>query len=123
MIEVTGIDLKQFAKDVYSLSIPKGMGFLHFRSGELEDEIAKQLVYHESLYPLDLDYVNGRACKMTVVKKEDKLFIDDVWFDHTDNQLKELLLRHNIQIEKTHDHACSCECDNCKSIKLKKKGE
>ena len=119
MIEVTGIDLKQFAKDVYDLSVPQGLGFLHFEKGDLQDEIADQLI-SDGHYPLDMDYVNGRACKMTVTKEKEKLFIADTWFDHTDNQLKELLSRHNIQIEKTHDHGYSLlECDECKVLTIR----
>ena len=30
MIDVTGIDLVEFAKKVYELSVPQGMGILHF---------------------------------------------------------------------------------------------
>ena len=118
MIEVTGIDLKQFAKDVYDLSVPQGLGFLRFEKGGLQDDVAEKLVFREPLYPLNMDYVHGRACKMTVRKDGEKLFIDNTWYDHTDDQFKELLSRHNIQIEKTRNHGFSCACSDCKAKRL-----
>jgi len=41
-IDVTGIDLIQFIKEVYKLSVPAGLGYLHFRKGELTNEEAKE---------------------------------------------------------------------------------
>ena len=34
-IDVTGIDLIQFIKEVYKLSVPAGLGYLHFRDGKM----------------------------------------------------------------------------------------
>ena len=40
---------------------------------------------------VEMDYVNGRACKMMVLKKDDRLFILDSWYDHTEDELCELI--------------------------------
>ena len=95
MIEVTGCDLVELAKAAYDLSVPQGLGFLHFEEGGLSDDEAKSLIKEDSLSPLSLDYVKGRACKLTVFKDNDRLYINDKWFDHTEGQLAELVSRIN----------------------------
>ena len=42
---------------------------------------------------INMDYVKGRACKMTVWRENDKLYICNDWYDHSDDDLKELLTR------------------------------
>lgn len=94
MIEITGIDLKKFAQKVYELSVPQGMGFIHAKSGGLSDEDAQALLDKEkndSRIALLMDYVHGRACKMTVFKEEGKLFMRDSWYDHSDWSLSQLM--------------------------------
>ena len=62
MIDITGIDLKEFAKAVYAMSVPAGMGFMHFQAGPLPDEAAQKLVDHsvnDSRLALKMDYVGG----------------------------------------------------------------
>lgn len=100
MINITGVDLVQFTKDVYELSRPQGMGFLHYREGGLSDEQAQAEIDRcegNDRIALSLDYVNGRACKMTVFRNADELTIQDKWFDHSEGDLEELLKRHSIQ--------------------------
>ena len=41
-IDITGINLIEFVKEVYKLSVPAGLGYLHFRKGELTNEEAKE---------------------------------------------------------------------------------
>lgn len=97
-IDITGIDLKQFAKEVYALSQPQGLGFLHLQHGPLSDEDAAAVVARGSeRMPLRMDYVNGRACKMTVWCDDGRLTINDSWFDHSDSALAELLRRCGIK--------------------------
>ena len=91
MIDITGTDLIKFVKKVYELSQPQGLGFLHYQEGGLSDEEAKTLIKENGNYVVNMDYVKGRACKMIVFRKNNKLLIQDSWYDHTDNQLKELL--------------------------------
>jgi hypothetical protein len=117
MIDVTGINLAEFARAVYALSVPVGMGFLHYKSGELPNEDAEQIVADFARDPriaLGMDYVKGRCCKMFVRRDGDRLGIDVSWYDHTNEQLATLLGRFNIAIPAVESHGNSCECNDCK---------
>lgn len=93
-IEVTGVNLVDLVKHVYDLSKPQGMGFLHYKPEPLTDDEAKSLIDTQDRTPISLDYVRGRACKFNVFKSEDgTLWINTNWYDHSDEQLKELLSR------------------------------
>lgn len=98
MIDITSVDLKKFVKEVYALSSPAGLGFLHFKPGELSDEAAQAIIDRgDECIAASMDYVNGRQCKMTVFRKPDgKLEIGDNWFDHSTGQLTDLLERCGI---------------------------
>lgn len=123
MIEITGVDLKEFAKKVYALSLPQGLGFLHYQSGGLSDKEAEQIITGgNSLFnrpndriALDMDYVSGRACKMVVFKEEGKLYIRKNWYDHTDTQFKMLLKHFNIAINEKIEHSIACNCLDCRA--------
>ena len=92
MIEITGCDLSIFIKKVYELSAPQGLGFLHAKNGPLEDsEVESILMDGCDRIAVEMDYVKGRSCKMVVFKKDDRIFIRDAWYDHSDNQLSELI--------------------------------
>lgn len=93
MIEITGVNLADVAKAAYDLSSPIGMGFIHYEEGTLTDEEANSLVTDDPRTPLSLDYVKGRACKMTVFKDDEKLYIHDNWYDHSEDQLLSLIDR------------------------------
>ena len=99
MIDVTGIDLVAFAKKVYDLSSPLGLGFLHYTPEPLSDEDAKKCIIKKGNVILSMDYVNGRACKMNILKERDtgKWIIRDEWYDHSEEQYKELLDYFNIR--------------------------
>ena len=112
MIDVTGVDLVKLAQKVYELSVPQGLGILHFTPKPLSEEEAKSCIYDGIL---NMDYVHGRACKFYVRKNNEKLEVKDSWYDHTDEQFKDLLSRHNIKIEQTHNHGISCACSDCKA--------
>ena len=94
MIEVTEDKLLDIAKHAYDLSSPAGLGFLHFKEGGLSDDEARRLVERErkdSHVALSMDYVNGRGCKLTVFRRDGKLWLPkDRWFDHSKSQLDEL---------------------------------
>ena len=100
MLEITGIDLKEFAKAVYADSVPVGLGFLHARSGELPNEDVEELLERGNNHnPLMMDYVHGRGCKMTVFSDdENRLWIDNRWFDHTESQFTELMAKFDITV-------------------------
>lgn len=93
MIDITGVDLATFVKKAYDLSRPQGMGMMHHRPGPLSDEDAKTILDQGTQkIPVSMDYVRGRAVKMTVWKDDDgKLTIKDEWFDHSQRDLDELL--------------------------------
>lgn len=119
-IEITGIDLVKFTKKVYELSSPQGLGFLHFVDNQLETKEAQDIINvfkKNTRLALSLDYVQGRACKMDVFKEKDKLFITMPWYDHTDEQLKELLKIFDIELPKSEAHGISCNCRKCRWCK------
>ena len=96
MIDITGTDLVKLAQHAYALSIPQGLGFLHARAGGLSQEDAQQIVNREradSHVALGMDYVHGRAVKLTVRREREtgELFISRRWYDHTPDDLRELL--------------------------------
>lgn len=95
-IEITGCDLVALVKKAYALSVPQGMGFLHFKEGNMSDEDAKKII--ESPLGVDMDYVHGRAVKFWVKKEGNRLFVQDRWYDHSDDQLKELLQSVGIEM-------------------------
>ena len=121
MIEITGVDLKQFVKDVYDLSQPQGLGILHFTPEPLSDEDAASILSNwdkDGRFALCMDYVHGRACKMDVFREDGKLMIHDNWYDHTEDQLVTLLKRHNMdiaaQLYKKTNHGVACNCADCR---------
>lgn len=99
MIEVTDAPLIELVKAAYDLSVPQGLGFLHAESGSLSDEDAEALITEEGRIAVRMDYVKGRACKMTVFRESasPKMFIRNKWFDHSESQLQELLERCGIE--------------------------
>ena len=111
MIDVTGIDLAAFAKAVYRLSVPVGMGILHAQKGELDDETATDIANHLSFA---MDYIHGRCCKMHLRAEGGKLLAPDTWYDHTDADYSELLSEFGFSMEGEPEHGCACECNKCK---------
>lgn len=111
-IDVTGIDLVAFAKEVYRLSLPKGLGRFHFQPGDLSDEDANACVHDGSL---DMDYVRGRCCKMHVSRQNGQLLAPDSWYDHTDTDYAALLSKFGFSLPATSAHGAACECDTCQA--------
>jgi len=122
-IDITGVDLVKFVQKVYDLSVPQGLGMLHFVPGSLSLEEAKSLINDKpDIYGcvVNMDYVRGRACKMNVWKEGDKFLINDSWYDHTDTQLWELLNSVGIeQIPTVRDHGVACNCSDCRAVRNK----
>lgn len=108
----------EFARDVYSLSVPQGFGMMHYLPGTLSEEEAEEIVSASADskdVALSMDYVQGRACKMTVFRDGDRLFVNSPWFDHEDGELAELLSRHGVDADAAgHEHSPSCECGKCR---------
>ena len=110
--DVTDVDTVELVKKVYELSLPQGMGFLHFNSQPLTDEEAQSLIAEDG--EVHLDYVRGRACKFSTYKEKDKFFIRYPWYDHTDQQFIDLLdhigIKHDLSQE---EHGMACNCSDC----------
>lgn len=89
------------------MSLPAGLGILHFVPGDFPDKIRK--AYEEKIeagpkYEGDcifiMDYVQGRQCKMYVWQHPDDLeqiVILPEWYSHGDWQLEELLTRLGVE--------------------------
>lgn len=96
-IEITGCDLRALVRKAYELSSPRDLGFLHFQPGPLADEQVEHIVSYEqrvrpaSHIALSMDYVNGRAVKLTVFKHAGCLYIPPRWYDHTAEEHAQLV--------------------------------
>jgi hypothetical protein len=120
VIDIAGVDLVKFAQKAYELSVPQGMGFLHFTPAPLAEEDAKEIVERSSHgnVRLSMDYVAGRACKMVVWEKDGKLQIRDSWYDHTDDQLRKLLEAFDLKLETASEHGCACNSASMQNAQL-----
>lgn len=81
----------------YDLSSPQGMGFLHHVPGSMSADDATTLL-HNSLDPargIHLDYVAGRAVKLSIRKDEEGYFVYDNgrWYDHSPEQWEDFKYR------------------------------
>jgi hypothetical protein len=95
-VDVTAVPLAKLIQEVYALSEAQGLGVLHYISGPIpEEEVDRIIKRHEKdeRIAASMDYVLGRACKMTVFRKDGKTFINKRWFDHSEASMKELLSR------------------------------
>lgn len=90
-LEITGVDLPALVKAAYSLSQPQGMGVMHFVEGDLPDQEAIQIAARADERYLNVDYLHGRAVKLSVFREDGRLFIQKRWYDHTVAQLAQLL--------------------------------
>ena len=115
MIEITRCDLVKLAIKAYELSDPQGMGVMHYKPEPLTEEDARSLISNDDPWsPLMMDYVRGRAVKLTVIRKDKKLFLEDLWYDHTDRQYKELLSAIDVKVNEFGEHNISCNCNKCR---------
>lgn len=92
-IDVTHCDLRLLIAKAYELSSPQGLGFLHAKPGALPDADIDEILERskdDPLGPVQMDYVNGRSIKLSVRRRDDKLFIPARWYDHHSTQLAEL---------------------------------
>jgi len=97
MLEITGVNLVKFVQEVYNLSEPVGMGFLHFKPEPLPENEASKLIRSDTGIAVTMDYVHGRCCKMHVYRAMGgRLFVDDRWYDHGEWAQEELFNRCGI---------------------------
>tara|TARA_R110000851_G_scaffold72413_1_gene160428 strand:- start:2285 stop:2581 length:297 start_codon:yes stop_codon:yes gene_type:complete len=85
------VDLVEFVKQVYNMSVPMGMGIMHYVDEPLSDEFARSLIDMSCDTPVALDYIKGRYCKMCVFKDNKGLYVRDYWSEHTEDQFVDLL--------------------------------
>jgi hypothetical protein len=98
-VDITEADQRQLARLAYAASRPQGMGMLHYREGELDEETLTQIMevadkYHEGA--IDLDYVHGRACKLRVRRYDGKRYVRLDWYDHSAEAMKVVLRQLNL---------------------------
>ena len=103
------IDLKKLVAEVFSMSKPQGMGYMHFTEAPLPDDEIAGIVDREApdkFIVLHMDYVRGRACKFLVFREKDtgKLCIDTYWYDHTHADLVELGKRCGFEVPPSKEH-------------------
>jgi hypothetical protein len=116
MIDLTNVDMVKFVQKVYDLSQPQGMGMMHFVAGPLSEEDAKR--YIDTDGHVSMDYVSGRACKMHTRIQDGRMVMNDRWYDHSDEQLAELLAHLGITATDgtaASEHSPSCNCDVCRN--------
>lgn len=101
MIKVNELDMVKFVCDVYSLSSPQGLGYLSAKKEILSLQEANEIVNNfleNKAIAVSLDYLYGRACKMTVYRSEGEGYeLPDSWYDHSEAQYDELLKRHGVE--------------------------
>lgn len=90
-VEITGCDLVAFIKKAYELSRVQGMGTLHARPGSLSDDDAQAIISQRKEGPISIDYLHGRAVKLTIHRFGQRLVVGKRWFDHSQDELRELL--------------------------------
>ncbi len=93
MIEINENQIIKAIQAAYLLSMPRGIGFLHYKQDDaLTDEEASTFYRKEdAVRPVSLDYIKGRAIKFDVFLIDGKYYIAKKWTYHTDHQLNELL--------------------------------
>lgn len=112
LIDITDVDLRDFVRQVYELSVPIGLGFVHYRPDpltekEVDDLLSMCASKQDEPWELYMDYIHGRACKMIVWRHSDgRLYIRKRWDDHTQKDFEKLLTRCGVE------YASSDENDN-----------
>ena len=99
------VDLRELIKGAYRQSGPVGLGIFHYREGELDDATIDDvlLTWKDRMHVIDIDYLQGRCIKFYVVNAQHrhwqdldipdgvKYFTPTRWYDHTDEQLIDLI--------------------------------
>jgi hypothetical protein len=91
-VEIPADKLRDAVKQAYALSSPQGLGFVHYREGELSDEDVDAILSRgDERRAASMDYVRGRSCKFHVFRDGERLFIRPSWYDHSDWHTEQLL--------------------------------
>ena len=99
IIEVSVDELPTLVRKAYELSVPQGLGFLHARDGELDQESVDEIITRGEKDPflaVSMDYVHGRSCKFGVRRSEVRDFespltISYPWYDHSKDDWDQLI--------------------------------
>lgn len=83
-------------KAVYDISKPFGMGIIRYTPEPLTDTEAELLIngYDGSV---SMNYVRGRQCTFHMEDEGEFLTISEHWYDHTREDLQELLNRIGVE--------------------------
>ena len=92
-INVTDIPVPELCLMAYKLSRPQGLGFLHARPDrdETPEEVFGDLLKPTQRGSYHFDYVRGRAMKFNIYEHEGQRYIQDRWYDHSEQDLLVLL--------------------------------
>lgn len=91
-LELHNVTARQLIQAVYAHSRPQGLGFLHFERGPLSEEDTDLLIEAQrDDQHINLDYVNGRACKFYAVKRGENWYTSTEWYDHGESDIEGLL--------------------------------
>jgi hypothetical protein len=104
-VSVPAARLPDLVRGAYDLSRPVGMGYLHYEPGALTDDEVQQIIAVPQMGSgvVYMDYVKGRCCKFNAWRDPEDpsvVLVDNRWFDHTENDLIELLTRAGVQDPK-----------------------
>lgn len=92
--------LRRVIQDAYYLSRQQGMGLLDpaGRRNILADAEISHILESAGIWPPGvvavMDYVRGRSVKLRIMQRDDEadeLYVERPWYDHTDEQLDQLL--------------------------------
>lgn len=121
-VDITGVMLPEFVKEAYNKSGAQGLGVLHYTSKGLSNSEVNEILDAPSFgsVVLSMDYVKGRACKMSVFKEGDSIYVNYPWFDHTHEDFIALLKAvwpegkpFPVLVQDPHGISCNCiECRN-----------
>lgn len=95
MIDVTSASLEALVRAAYNPSRPQGLGHFAFQPGDLSDEDVAAIIERgkdDPICAVGMDYVHGRSVKFHVRRIGGRHFINNRWYDHSDNDLRSLLV-------------------------------
>lgn len=100
MIEVTKEQIPLLVAGAYNLSVPIGMGHLHYSPESLTDDEVDSLIDMDNREVVYMDYIKGRQCKFNIFKDKEtnKFYINNTWYDHDEYVFGELLDLAGIKI-------------------------
>lgn len=101
-IDVTNLDLRKLVEAAFTYSKAQGLGFLHDKPGDLTDEEYAAITNDGEGYgeiAASADYIRGRSMKLTIRKKDGRLFWYHRWYDHTRDQSIYVLIAAGMSAE------------------------